>query len=702
LLDVLYKKAFVIILAAVAVSIAGVSLPAGAEDREEKTDEELLEELENESAGIELETVVVKGTRLPPVAEAAGFAETLQVKDEVKQLETVTEILSESVGVQVRRLGGLGSYGAASIRGSTPSPVPVYLDGVLLNAGGFASVNLGDLSLDTLDSITIYRGSTPAHLGTAGIGGALVLKTRSFDDAVTEMAMSAGSWSTLRGYALRGDRFGDLRTLVVASLVASRGDFEYLNQNGTDFNTEDDVIQARSNNDHQGYSLLAKLDGKLGDWKWVLANDFHAKDMGIAGINSMPSTNTRLETFRDAAHLRWSRPLGSRVALALEANYLFLKEDYDDSLGEIGLKQQHTISSTHALAAGALAEIEAGTDHFTTARLDARWERFSHREQVELADTEPKTRVRLSLTAQHEWKVFEEFSLQPNARVEYQRVMFGGGVLPGGLGEMAAIEDDDFLWQASMGMRWQAWPGLTFRANAGRFFRAPDLTELFGDRGAIVGNPELVPEQGINADVGAVYLASGGEVLSQLRAEIAGFGNWTDDLIVFVQNSQWTVRPENLDKTEVLGVEASLRVVLWDLLAMSGNYTYLHAVNRSEATYYQGNRLPGRPVHEAYGKVEVGRTWDLNGFRLWVDVDYAGSNYLDPANFKEDALARLLFGAGIRLERPREGLTVTVEVKNLLDSFVIEDAQGRQHPLRDFEAFPLPGRTVMATVHWRL
>ena len=33
--------------------------------------------------------------------------------------------------------------------------------------------------------------------------------------------------------------------------------------------------------------------------------------------------------------------------------------------------------------------------------------------------------------------------------------------------------------------------GVTLRFNAGRYLRVPDLTELFGDRGALVGNPNL-------------------------------------------------------------------------------------------------------------------------------------------------------------------------------------------------------------------
>ena len=44
---------------------------------------------------------------------------------------------------------------------------------------------------------------------------------------------------------------------------------------------------------------------------------------------------------------------------------------------------------------------------------------------------------------------------------------------------------------------------------------------------------------------------------------------------------------------------------------------------------------------------------------------------------------------------------MTVEVKNLLDTISVINRDGFRLPLQDFEAFPMPGRTVMATVFWR-
>jgi iron complex outermembrane receptor protein len=668
--------------------------------------EDLTAEERRALEAFDLETVVIREKRPAAGQQTTAFGQTLEVEQDSTRVESVNEVLSDAVGVQVRQLGGLGSYGAASIRGSTPNQVPVYLDGVLLNGGGFATVDLGDLPLDTLASIDVYRGFTPIALGTAGIGGAIQLHTRDFDRGRTELAASAGSFGAARLYAFHAGALPWAEARILGTLTAERsdGDFDYLNRNGTRHEPDDDRIQPRRNNDHRALGGLLKLDAAAGAWRLTLAEDFHVKQQGVPGIDSLPTAHTRLATARNTLSARAERAFGESLQLALDGSWLYLHDDFEDRFGahgELGLGRQHTLASTHALTLGGVLQALPATDHLSALRLEGRWERFTHRDGIQQRDGAAKQRLRLALAAQHEWNAVEQLFVMPRLRLEYLHGAFGGGFLPGGLGELEPTTSHDFLWQAALGLRWQALDGLSLQANGGRFVRAPDLAELFGDRGTVVGNPELRPEEGFNADAGVIWLLAERGPLDLLRLELVWFGSWTDDLIVQVQNSQSTVRSENVDAAEILGLEASLRAELWDLIQLSANYTYLHAVNRSDTVYHRGKRLPGRPVHEVFARLALAHRTARWGVKLWGDVDYAGQNYLTPSNLQRDALARLLFGAGLRLAHAASGLSLTVEVKNLLDTFVLRDDDGRRRPLRDFESFPLPGRTVMATLHWR-
>ena len=69
----------------------------------------------------EITTIEIKSSKIIVIEDSTAFGEVLKVEEASAQLESVSEVLSDAVGVQIRSLGGLGSYGAASIRGSTPN-----------------------------------------------------------------------------------------------------------------------------------------------------------------------------------------------------------------------------------------------------------------------------------------------------------------------------------------------------------------------------------------------------------------------------------------------------------------------------------------------------------------------------------------------------------------------------------------------------
>jgi iron complex outermembrane receptor protein len=684
-----------------AIALCLASAPARGQDEPpdpEATDDEP-GEWDTDAPSYE---TVVRDYRIRPTDETTTIGETIEVDDEARSARSVSEVLSEAVGVQVRQLGGLGSYGAASIRGSTPGQVPIYLDGVLLNAGGFPTVDLGDLSLDTLETIEVYRGGGPVHLGLAGIGGAIDLKTRALDEPRSELALSCGSWSTARLLLLRTDRIGELTALGILTAQGSEGDFEYLNRNGTLFTDEDDRIERRRNNDHVAYGALIKLDRPIGDWSLSAVNDLHLLRRGVPGIDSVPTERAELRTMRDAVSLRLGGPLGDPdVSLHLDASYLTLGEELTDLDNEIGIGFQRTISRAHTVGGGALLHVGWRADHASDLRLAGYYDRFGFEELVADVAPDPSTRVRIEAGAEHGWRIADLLDVVPSLRLALHRSRFAGGRYAGEIAALPAESDTSLFWSPALGLRLEIVRGLFLRANGGRYFRAPDLSELYGDRGAVIGNPGLDPEMGYNADAGVTWIRTGDETLSLVRLDAAWFGSWASDLIVYVQNSQSTIRPENVDAARILGAEAGIALRLVELVGFTGNYTYLNAINRSDRPYHNGKFLPGRPAHEAYVKLEVGQQGVEWGTAIWLDADFAGQSYLDQANLKKDSLARMLFGIGLRLERPPDGLTLTFQVKNMFDRYVLKDAAGNQHPLRDFEGFPLPGRTILVTLHWK-
>jgi iron complex outermembrane receptor protein len=114
-----------------------------------------------------------------PVEDRTVFSTVIDTSEKTAELDTLADVLAESVGVQVRRLGGLGAFSTLSIRGSTPGQVQFYMDGVPLSRAQNEVVNLSDLPLDAVERVEVYRSFVPIAFSRAGPGGAVTIVTKS-------------------------------------------------------------------------------------------------------------------------------------------------------------------------------------------------------------------------------------------------------------------------------------------------------------------------------------------------------------------------------------------------------------------------------------------------------------------------------------------------------------------------------------------
>ena len=245
---------------------------------------------------------------------------------------------------------------------------------------------------------------------------------------------------------------------------------------------------------------------------------------------------------------------------------------------------------------------------------------------------------------------------------------------------------DDRRTTGKLGFRLKAGGALTVKGNVGRFLRLPDLIELFGNRGSVLGNPALRPESGRSMDVGLAIDARrpAGALLRQAHLEATLFETIADDLIQFISNSQGTVIAVNINRARVRGLELSMALALGPRFTGSLNATHQEPFDTSGRPT-DGKVLPGRPQDEvgASAGLEVGPG------RLFYEFTYVGRNFTDPSNTPSGALpARFLHDLGYRV-RLRRGLQGTIEIKNIADE-----------PTRDVARFPLPGRSIHARLSW--
>ena len=634
-----------------------------------------------------VDTLDVVSVRLQLAETVPTFVTVHEIGDRTPRASSVADVLEEGVGVHVRRYGGLGAYSTASIRASSPGQVEIYLDGIPLKSAQWGAVDLSDLALDRLDRVEVYRSGTPVEFGTAGIGGVVNLVTAAGGVARSVASLSAGSHGTVgTDVSCSGDVAG-FDYLVSYHHLQSDGDFEYLDRHGTPENADDDAIVVRQNSDFKQSDLLLRVG--LPAWKgWRLsvAEEVFWKRCGVPGTESVHTTSVHNTVFRNIARMSTDSPALFDGAMDLRASafWVYRRDRFFNPEDEVGFSLSDTDNRSWSEGLNAMTT-------FTSHRLKQRLKLFaeSRRDRFVPEDENPAiglgfTRKRAAVTLSAEDTAFLwDGRLELVGAYRYQEavdnyawpVIFGGPPEP--------LEDPHWstFHGPAFGARWRPHERITVKANRTRYGRFPSMIELFGASGYVEGNPELEAEVGTTVDVGlAVRSESPGDGLF----EAALFWCDRENLIVFLQNSQRTVKAFNLESAHVEGVELTARRALGPSLSLAASYTLQTAVNTGPSPVYAGRRLPYEPEHELF----VRTTWMARRLTLWHDYHFESKAYRDRANLPENVSpASHVHGAGVRFELVQDALGVTFEVHNLGD-----------HRVVDVEGYPLPGRTFFLTV----
>ena len=648
----------------------------------------------------QLELVVEADARELDASWTSASVTVVEVDAQLPATADVAAVVDSVSGVVVRRLGGLGDYSSVSIRGSSARQVQVFIDGIPLNPAGSSAINLSELPLQAFERVEVYRGNTPLEFGAAPVGGVVHLVTG--DQRVLGASLGYGSFGTARLSATLagGKRIGALHTGLVgfAEAFGTQGDFIYFSDNGTIYNRFDDARLTRGNN--QARQLSSHLGLRLGERHPVsFSHTFLARDEGVPGQINSPAVESELVTFRHLATLRaeqQSRPLTATQRLWFHQR----RETYDDRLGEVGTGNQWQRGDIRTL--GLLAHLRAFPLPWLTPGLTGSLRRDTYVVDDLLNDRTSTDNVRtvgvLAVDAPV-WVGDYAVRVNPLLQIDYannRRL----GTVPFADTEVAPdVEEQQLFASPRLGLLARPKRWLTLKANGGRFFRPPDFTELFGDRGGLIGNTNLRPEVGWQADLGVRVAGQAGSAKG--TAEITAFISNIKDQIVFVQNSQRTSVPQNFGRAETRGLETSATFHLpW--LDARFNATWVRALNLTETDELLGKRVPRIPTLELFEQVSVHHL----GVRMGHQFSYTAANYWDAVNWLR-APPRPIHGAFARVSRGPASLELSI--LNILDQRVVvvdrnplddtDDARILQ-PLNDFFGFPLPGRAWMLTLRW--
>lgn len=632
-------------------------------------------------------TVTVRAAAISEAESRAptAFVSVIDPRQHAEQVETVTDALAESVGVSVRRFGGLGAFSTVSIRGSSANQVQIYLDGVPLARARNETVNLSDLPLDSLQSIEVYRGAAPVNLGAGGIGGVVNLITKPPSvTPETQMSGSYGSFDTRKVVASHTQQLLGVDLFANVTYLGSAGNFGFAAKSpkaGTP--TSQLVEQTRVNNAFDSVDALLKGGANLSPHlRLELTSETFFKDQGVPGIAPNDSPDASLANVRALNYLR----LLSRDAVIdrLDINGTFYgvfeRVAFKDLRGEIGSGPQDRHDHNTVIGGNLDGTYYLGDKQTFGWFTELSHETFAPQNDIVagLRREPDESRLHFSSALQDQVGLWSDrIVVAPALRYERIRDEAAQAFTDFGRFVPAATRNKD-LYSPSIGAQVRLIEWLSLRSNIGRFERAPNFGELFGNRGSVVGNPTLRSEAAINRDVGFVATAPAMPGVDGVRLEYVYFNNDIDDLITFVLTSPAFGRYRNFAGARVRGHELALQATLAEHVRTAFNYTLQDSDNREAA--YLGLRLPGRPADEVYARVELFATYG----RLYYEFNRVSGNFLDPINF-DRVPSRDIHTVGMALQ-VLEPLTLSLEARNVTDN-----------QIADVGGFPLPGRAFFGT-----
>ena len=182
--------------------------------------------LAEELPSVELEPIVVTGTRISSGADTAASNITIIDRDQIeaRHPSSAVELFRTLPGVVIQQAGGRGSVASIFTRGAKPNFTVVLIDGVKVNdpintRGG--SFDFSTLSVDAIDRVEVVRGPESAIYGSDAVGGVINIITRA---GSSELALDSEASGGRFGYSRAAAQIGGPIDAVATRLGISYTD----------------------------------------------------------------------------------------------------------------------------------------------------------------------------------------------------------------------------------------------------------------------------------------------------------------------------------------------------------------------------------------------------------------------------------------------------------------------------------------------
>ncbi len=576
---------------------------------------------------------------LPPITAVSVID-----RDEIERLNVISaaDLLRERVGVDVRSVGGPGKQTSVFLRGSASDQVRVLIDGVPVGSTTTAAFDWPYLATHDIERIEVHRGPQSALYGSAAMGGVIQIFTKRAEPGIE---------GSLRGsFGSLGTRSAEVRLAgATESGLGATFSATHLTTNSVSAAFVDPAIDRDPETDpFRNTSVATTLTVPLGDGSvdfFYRRADAQTEIDGFGPADDeTPEQFTVQNQFGADLKMPVTDDWTTRLLLSQNDNDLFGRDD--DPTNMFALFNEFEIESTRRQVSWT-NDVRLGSATLLSGA-DLEKDRVRSTSQVfgggRTSLHESARRIGVFGLARHEG---ERFSIEAGARYEFND-----------------RSDDEFTYQ--LAGNYTLFEGFDVVASYGTAFRAPDLNELYFP---MFGNLALEPERSHGGDLGFRFVRDVGDA-ARLRAEVRGFHNSYEDLIIFTFVGGGFL---NVDRARTSGVEANLRLDCENLW-VDASYTFLDSRDNLGDPLRRRSRNTGR--------LSVGGSWrwlTAEAVLHVVGKSFDGAGRTNPLD--SYVTADLNLSADVR-----ENLKVGLNVRNVTD-----------HGYQEAFGFSTLPRTVLLT-----
>jgi len=539
-------------------------------------------------------------------------------------------VLSRVEGVNVQRVGGLGSGARFSLAGFDETQVRFFVDGVPLELAGYP-FGFQNVPVGFGERVEVFKGVVPVNLGTDALGGAFNLITdRRTTGLRATASYEAGSFGLHRFST--GARYRDAGSgfFVKTEAFLDRADNDYpihvQVSDRTGISSE-----AKVRRFHDAYSARGgNVELGLVDQPWarrlllrVFGTGF-TKELQHNSIMTAPYGEAEEGGFSTGVSLRYENTFGRQLTTRAVGGYVHARSDFVDESaciynwfgqcanpqvepGEIGARASDVSVWDRSGFLRAAVDWTADDSHrlrFATA--PTYYDRTGDDRLVEINDagTAHRTMFKWVNGLEYETQLLEGKVVNAAFVKHYVQAARSEESFAGMASQRRA---DRRLWGLGDGLRYDLLASLFVKASYEYATRLPEPKELFGNGGFVLENLALVPERSHNVNL-TLAVDALTTPLGKLSGNATGFFRDADNLIVLFPAGE-TLRYENVYEARALGVEGGLS---WnspgEYLELGGNATYQslrNGSNEGPLALFEGERIPNKPYFWANARARL-------------------------------------------------------------------------------------------------